>query len=550
MEDKQFTLDTLNDLPRYVARDSYQTVLDDKSGYDHILLSEDSRTFFGIQWGGWYFTYNMLPFGWKISPYVYHSTGLMATAFFRSIGVPCLLYIDDRHNGQLQVPLDKGKYSLLKTNDAHNNAAASSAIYLVAFHLVRLGYFLGLLKSILTPSKVVPYLGFLADSSREVFHLIPEKKVKFITFVRDILGNSYISVKTLQRLAGKCVSFSRAVPAARLFTREMNAAISQGLGSQKAVLLHGALREEISHWLFLESWDDPLPWRDELHVQISVATDASASGWGATIISPFRQEMSDYWSGEELSWDIATKEAMAIHNSLLSCQDKVRNGRVDALGDNQAVVHAWNNQGGRSSSLNTVMKKLFATTMKLNVYLHLCYIRTNENPADEPSRRLSSMDCQLSEDLWQIIQKEFGGLGGHTFDLMALDSNAMKDGSGNSLPHFTPGPSPGYSGVNLFAQDLTRHAQGPAMRRPYVFPPLILVGPVLRFLGSFKQPCTIVVLDVYPRRYWWPLLQHRSVKVKMLASKGDCTAVLRPSRQGWVPHPGIPGDLWAFSVEF
>ena len=114
MEDKPFTLDTLNDLPRYVAKDSYQTVLDDKSGYDHILLSEDSRTFFGIQWEGWYFTYNTLPFGWKISPYVYHSTGLMASAFFRSIRVPCLLYIDDRHNGQLQVPLDKGEYSLLK----------------------------------------------------------------------------------------------------------------------------------------------------------------------------------------------------------------------------------------------------------------------------------------------------------------------------------------------------------------------------------------------------------------------------------------------------
>ena len=73
----------------------------------------------------------------------------MVTAFFRSIGVPCLLYIDDRHNGQPQVPLDKEEYSLLKTNDARDNAAVSSAIFLVAFHLVHLGYFLGLLKSIL-----------------------------------------------------------------------------------------------------------------------------------------------------------------------------------------------------------------------------------------------------------------------------------------------------------------------------------------------------------------------------------------------------------------
>ena len=174
MEDKPFTLDTLNALPRYVAKDSYQTVLDDKSGYDHILLSEDSRAFSGIQWGGWYFIYNMLPFGWKISPCSHHSTGLMATTFFRSIGVACLVT-------SMTDTMDNFKFRLIKGSIAvkRNNLldkAASSAIFLVAFHLVRLGYFPGLLKSILIPSKIVPYLGFLADFSKEVFHLIPEKK--------------------------------------------------------------------------------------------------------------------------------------------------------------------------------------------------------------------------------------------------------------------------------------------------------------------------------------------------------------------------------------
>ena len=82
MQDNPFTLDGVTDLPGYVSKDSYQTVLDDKSGYDHILLDDDSKTFFGIQWGGWYFKYNTLPFGWKICPYVYHSTGLMVSNFF------------------------------------------------------------------------------------------------------------------------------------------------------------------------------------------------------------------------------------------------------------------------------------------------------------------------------------------------------------------------------------------------------------------------------------------------------------------------------------
>ena len=132
MRDNPFSLDTLNDLPRYVTKDSFQTVLDDKSGYDHIFLTQSSRVFFGIQWGGWFFTYNTLPFGWKVSPFIYHTTGLLVTSFFRSIGIPCLLYIDDRHNGQLQVSLDEGEYGSLATADERNLAAAKSAIFLVA----------------------------------------------------------------------------------------------------------------------------------------------------------------------------------------------------------------------------------------------------------------------------------------------------------------------------------------------------------------------------------------------------------------------------------
>ena len=104
-----------------------------------------------------------------------------------------------------------------------------------------------------------------------------------------------VSIKTLQRLVGKCVSFARAVPAAKLFTREMNAAISKGLCSQKLILLRGALREEIAHWLFLENWDDPIPWRDERHIQVSVATDTSSSKWGATIVFTVRFLIIGHW---------------------------------------------------------------------------------------------------------------------------------------------------------------------------------------------------------------------------------------------------------------
>ncbi len=116
-----FKLDRLVDVPRYVTRGSYQTVIDDKSGYDHILLTPESRQF----------VHNSLPFGWKTSPYIYHTTGLAVSSYFRSIKVPCSLYIDDRHNGELCVPLNEGAYVALSNVNDRYITAANSALFLV-----------------------------------------------------------------------------------------------------------------------------------------------------------------------------------------------------------------------------------------------------------------------------------------------------------------------------------------------------------------------------------------------------------------------------------
>ena len=156
-----------------------------------------------------------------------------------------------------------------------------------------------------------------------------------------------------------------------VFTREMNAAISCGLCTSKPVRVVGALRVEIEHWLFLKDWDNPLPWRDERHVRILLATDGSQAGWGGTLLTPVCIETSDYWSAGELSWDIARKEAIAIHRVLASFGDYVHNTWVDVSVDNQAVIHAWNNQGGRSPPLNEALKKLFFVQTALNVALSL-----------------------------------------------------------------------------------------------------------------------------------------------------------------------------------
>lgn len=181
----------------------------------------------------------------------------------------------------------------------------------------------------------------MSDSCLQVFYLIPAKCKKFIALVHQVLSCSRVSVKTLHRLARKCVSFSLAVQGTILFTREMNNTIAKGLYSGKQVQVYDALRNEIAHWLFLEKWDDPLPWRDERHLRVTLATDASGLGWGGSISLPNEINISDYWTSEEQGYGIATKEALPLNKVLLSLSDTLRNAWVDAHVDNQAVIHAW-----------------------------------------------------------------------------------------------------------------------------------------------------------------------------------------------------------------
>lgn len=93
-----------------------------------------------------------------------------------------------------------------------------------------------------------------------------------------------MSLVSIQKIIGKCVSFSLVVPAAKLFTREMNLAASRALKSNKSVKITGLLRKELEYWRFLDTWEGHMTWREEGHVSLSLASEASGSGWGEALL--------------------------------------------------------------------------------------------------------------------------------------------------------------------------------------------------------------------------------------------------------------------------
>lgn len=540
IKDSPFTLDYLTDLIRYVGPDHLQTTFDDKSGYDHVRLHPRSYSFFGLEWQGWYFTYTTLPFGWKASACIYHTIGLVATNFIRSLGVPCSQYIDDRHIGQLRLP-SSHRHPVFS-----HVQLAQMAAFITCSTLVSLGYFIGLSKSCFEPSTSIRFLGYICDSRRQAFILPDDKRRKFASLRDTILANKTVSLKNLQKFAGKTTSFALLVPAAKLYTNAVYQAIAKAARSNSVKIdITPPLRQEISHWAFLDSWPDCLPWRLESHRLVQLYSDASNTGWGGALLrdncnlKPI--EARGYWDVEERQLAISSKETLALLRVLESFPAECSNTRLDVYTDSQVLIASWEKQVSRCPASSDILKKIFQLCTSRYVAMSLHFVPSKENLADRPSRILSDLDVTLSSKSWGLVQQAFGP---HTLDLMALPSNAMCDRSGRPLRFFSPSPVKESAGTNVFAQTLT------SADNAYVFPPFVLVGPLLRFLSSQDCAFTIVVPDLYPKKYWWPVLERAATASFRLGRKGDPSVLLYPDKSNSVAWKARPllWDLWAFRV--
>ena len=220
---------------------------------------------------------------------------------------------------------------------------------------------------------------------------------------------------------------------------------------------------------------------------------------------------------------IAVKESLALLRTLESLADNLQNSRIDAFVDNKVLLSSWENQMSRSSVISDVLKSLFEFSYSRNLCLSLVYVPSKDSPADTLSRALSDLDCSLSSAAWKRIDTAFGQ---HTLDLMTIPCNVMSDRSGRPLRFFSPFPCAQAVGTNVFAQVF------PPSENAYVFPPFVLIGPLFTLLSSQGCSFSIVVPDLRPRKFWWPIVERSASRAFKLGSKGDSAILLFPVKSG------------------
>ena len=421
-------------------------------------------------------------------------------------------------------------------------AQASRAVYALLYATMHLGYYISPTKSTIQPTQKMIHLGFGIDSTTSSFSLTDKYRGKFKACRSALLEQGSATLLDLQRWVGKCNHLRLLFPATSLFTFRCRSLMSSfGVGTRE---LPPAALEEIRFWTFVDTVTEPIPFLLQQHVAFSLFTDASGFAWGARVDLPSGPLLlRDYWNTSLFSYDICSKEALAVLFALRSIASQLYRRRVDVFVDNMGLVHARSGLKSKSEELTGVLRELFLFCLDQRVSLKLLWISTKVNPADAPSRVLNRSDSMLSPSLRSRLWSLYGPF---SFDLMALPSNVFRRPSGSPLPFFSPDPFPSSHGTNIFAQS-------PPRGRLYVFPPFTLIVSLIKLFVEWGGFEVVMVLPAFAGKPagWLALLRPFILDTASLCPAGSSDVLLYPSSSGFCGNLlPLPFELVAFHCQF
>lgn len=548
-----FSMDTVARVASVASPGCFMTSLDDSSAFHHILLRPSSWPLFGFEYGGVDYCWCVLPFGFSLSPWVYHTLSEAKAAFLRSHGIPALAYLDDSWYSNFL-----STHGLAARVQWLAAAEATHVAMLVSFMC---GQFLSPSKCDLRPTTVQQYLGMLCDSGTATFRVPQDKLDKLQQLLSQALEAKEVSFRTLQRVAGKCMSMSVAIRPASLWTHDMFAASAalERSGDSTVDLSRASnagLVAEFKQWLALTATSQEGPWQRARHFSASLtkgSSDASSVAWGGvvnTTSGPF--PAGGVFPASWLSRHINQKEMYALYHLLRQfCTrhpDVLRRAQVLIGVDNTAVVGAFQRGRAKNRDAHALLVRLFELQVEYEFLLSLQWIPTEDNAvADAISRPSRESTIRLAAAAFRALWTK---LGPFDVDLMACSASAQRSPSGGQvLPFFSQYDCPGSAGSDVLAQDVSLVPGADTLAFGFCFPPPIMAGHVVQHLAECRAHAVVVLPDI--KAYWFPRVQLATVRECRVAGLGESGIFQWPSPDGTLRNWQYPRwGMRAFEVDF
>ena len=449
---------------------------DVSDAFYHVRLRPADRKYFRFVVAGVVYEPRVLPFGMRLSPWVWTKLMRPVVAALRLRGFKINAYVDDfAANGRGSRPSTKA------------TATAGRVEILSLFE--RLGIQVHPAKGVPVGTTCLPLLGYLVDTARRLVLLPPPRLAKLVGGAKALLSASRlrsrrVSSKALQRFSGMAVSCQLAVPSARFFLRRLYDC--QCLTGPRSRLSHGAVSD--------------LKWFTKLNTEPGVGralwpktlgeltTDASPYGWGGHWhhLLP----AAGFFTVAQRDLHINVKEVVAVRFCLLAFGAQLlgEEGLLRLRVDSRVAMHVINGFSSRSPALMDELRKLHAVAQRYRVTLRASWLPSVANVwADALSRQSDRHDWRIADRTFSALQQRYGP---YTVDRFASPLNAR-------CPRFnTKTHAPGTEAVDALSVGWG------AGENNWIFPPFNLAELVVAKICVDKATVT-VIFPVWGAQQWW-----------------------------------------------
>ena len=516
---QHFSSEGVSVLPEVMRNGELAVTVDLKDGFYHFPVHAEYRTFLGFQYGGSWFVWCVLPFGMVASPYYFHKCIRAVIEHLRGSKNLCVMaYVDD--------------FLLTSTK-----SAMSRDLKVFLDTLEMLGLCVNWQKSCLTPSETVSYLGFDIHCARHndlPLITVPKSKVsKLKQDIARVLKRPTVSARLLARVAGRCISMMAAVFPAKLKLRNVYRMLNSRRTWDEAMSWSAEAREDLAWWITsLDGWNGRLL-VPPATCDLQLSTDASGTGWGATLSAPVGQTASGFW-GPEVSAETSNfRELLAVYLALLSFKRLLYGKTVEILSDNVTVVALINRLGASQPRLDAIAQNIWAFAFQHQIMLVAHHISgyLNVQP-DELSRIPLRHEWTLHLSVFRQLERMFGP---HTVDRFASLATAL-------MPVYNSRfLDPCTSGIDALGQSDWRQHNN------YVNPPFRLISRVLDVIEAQRAQATLIA-PLWPGQPWMGRLRRLSVcpPVRLPPVTQSCLPLL--PHQQIEPHRNRRWTLCAWRI--
>ena len=474
----------------------YQVSMDLKSFYYHLMIFPPHRSFLGIaadlpDGSRRFYEYTVLPFG--LAPAAAIMTRLVKPilAYLASLGIRASIYLDD-----------------LKVN-AQTKALAWEHYQITKDVFRKAGFVISVEKSdeFSDVSQQKLYLGFIMDSVSMTASASQDKLSSVISFVREKISFSRISIKDMAKVAGRLAALRPALGHfVLLVTRSSYAAIERHVdlyGWSGFLHLTDDIIRELNLFINYAPALNGYPLLQEFRQRaiqdlmpsaVVVAGDASASGVCAySIQAPSRFFFQDILTPDEVSLSSGHRELLTMKKALFADCVPAFSSVVWFM-DSANLVAFWE-KGSPKPMIQLDIIEYLLYGKEHSISLHVLHL-SREDPriqaADVGSRSFDKDDWGIDVASFSVLQSRFLPQG-FTLDPFASPSNSRCE------RFFSKYAFPGSLATDAFSVSWSGECI-------FVCPPIGKLIASWKKISSTLNVKGVIVFPVWKSAIFWPVL--------------------------------------------